>query len=116
MEGLARLCATVPNSRSLSGSNTLNEFDFRSLVGELRTSGSESGLGVLGTESGSSHAESTSSRLIFQTSLIETELATGTIDAGIRSGSLDLKVNSGSSVLVGSVVLGVASGGLSADS
>jgi hypothetical protein len=116
VEVLSDCGATVPHLRCLSGSLTLNELDIRSLVGELRALGSESGSGVLGSKTRSLHAESASSCLVFQTGLIEAKLATGAIDAEIGAGSLDPKVNTGPLVLVRSVVLAEASGGPAANS
>jgi len=114
--GLNDLGAAISNLRSLSDSNTFLEMNIRFLVRELRALRGEAGGGVLGTESGSLHAESASSCLVFKTSLIEAELATWAVDAEIGLGGLEFEVNLGSLVLVGTVVLAEASSGLCSNS
>ena len=77
--GLTDLGATISHRRCMSGSLAINEVDIRSLVREFRALGSEAGCCVLGTESGSLHAEGASSCLVLKTSLVEAELAAGAV-------------------------------------
>ena len=62
--GLTDLGATISHRRCMSGSLAINEVDIRSLVREFRALGSEAGCCVLGTKSGSLHAEGASSCLV----------------------------------------------------
>jgi len=110
------LGATISHRRCMSSSLAINEVDIRSLVREFRALGSEAGCCVLGTKSGSLHAEGTSSCLILKTSLVEAELATWAVYAELGLRSLESEVNLGPLVLVGSVVLAEASRGGAANS
>jgi len=114
--GLGDSGTTIFHCRCLSNSLTINEVDIRSLVRELRALGSEFGSGVLGTEGGSLHAESSSSCLILKTSLIEAKPATGAVDAELGLGGPESEINLGPLVFVGSAVLGKASLGSLANS
>jgi len=114
--GLTDLGATISHSRCGNGSLAINEMDIRSLVREFRALGSEAGCCVLGTESGSLHAEGASSCLVLKTSLVEAELAAGAVDAELGLGGLESEVNLGPLVLVRSVVLAEASRGDAANS
>ena len=61
---LTDLGATISHRRCMNGSLAINEVDIRSLVREFRALGSEAGCCVLGTKSGSLHAEGASSCLV----------------------------------------------------